>query len=161
MGIFGMFMAMRDHDDGGAGFVEFGQKLHHLFAIGGVEVAGRLVGQDQLGTRHHGAGDGDALLLAAGQLLRHVPGAMGDLDPLQCLAGALLAFARRNILVVEQRQLDIFGDIQFVDQVEALEHEPDGASCAAPTAWLRCSRRYSDRRTSIRRTTAHRACRRC
>ena len=47
-----------------------GQKLHHFLAIGGVEIAGRLVGQDQLGPRHDGAGDGDALLLAARKLAR-------------------------------------------------------------------------------------------
>ena len=34
----------------------------------GVEVAGRLVGQDNFGAVHDGAGDGDALLLAAGKL---------------------------------------------------------------------------------------------
>ena len=35
-----------------------------------VEVAGRLVGQDELGVVHQAAGDGHALLLAAGELRR-------------------------------------------------------------------------------------------
>ena len=46
----------------------------------GVEVAGRLVGEDQLGVADQGAGDGDALLLAARELARPVLGAVGDAD---------------------------------------------------------------------------------
>ena len=55
---------MGHHDDGGAFAVQLGQQLHHFLAVGGVEIAGGFVGQDQLGPGHHGAGDGDALLLA-------------------------------------------------------------------------------------------------
>ena len=48
------------------------QALEHRARGGGVEVAGRLVGQQQARLVGQGAGDGDALLLAAGQLGRLV-----------------------------------------------------------------------------------------
>ena len=56
------------------------EHLHHFLAMLGVEVAGRLVGEDQLGVADQGAGDGDALLLAARQLARPMLGAVGDAD---------------------------------------------------------------------------------
>ena len=43
-------------------------KVKNLCARLGVEVAGRLVGKDDLGARGKRASDRDALLLAAGQL---------------------------------------------------------------------------------------------
>ena len=61
----------------------------HLLAGAGVEVAGGLVGEDDVGPAGEGAGHGDALLLAAGELARPVvqPVAQADdvdegVDPL-------------------------------------------------------------------------------
>ena len=83
-----------------------------------------------------GAGDGDALLLAAGKLLRPVAGAVADADPLQRLGDALLPLAA--VLAIEQRHLDILLHGQIVDQVEALEDEADMVAAQARSA--RCSR---------------------
>ncbi len=52
------------------------EKLHDLGPGGGVEIAGRLVGEDQRGARRERAGKSDALLLAAGELSRKVTLAM-------------------------------------------------------------------------------------
>src|SRR2546423_6384343 len=52
--------------DGGAGF--------------GVEVAGGFVAEEEGGFVHEGAGDGDALALAAGELAGEVRGAVGEAD---------------------------------------------------------------------------------
>ena len=49
--------------------VELAEELHDLVAGLRVEVAGGLVGQDQLRVVDQRAGDGHALLLAAGQLV--------------------------------------------------------------------------------------------
>ena len=58
-----------DHDDRLAHVVDgAAQERQHLRAGARVEVAGGLVGEDDLGPGHQGAGDGDPLLLAAGQL---------------------------------------------------------------------------------------------
>ena len=45
--------------------VGLAQQFEHAVGRLGVEVAGRLVGQNQLGLHGQGAGDGHALLLAA------------------------------------------------------------------------------------------------
>src|SRR5262249_48866895 len=68
LGPGGDVVFVRDHDDGLARIVELLQTLHDLVAGPRVEVASRLVGEDHLRIVDQGAGDGDALLLAAGQL---------------------------------------------------------------------------------------------
>ena len=49
---------------------------HHLFAGVAVERTGRFIRQDHLPAVHQGAGDADALLLAAGKLARPVVDAL-------------------------------------------------------------------------------------
>src|SRR5215203_1524512 len=56
------------------------QQLHHVGAGFGVEVAGRLVGEDDSRFADQGAGDRDALLLAAGELRRTVGAAVIEPD---------------------------------------------------------------------------------
>src|SRR5699024_2690728 len=59
-----------DHDDGLAEFVDRGpQNAQHLLTGVRVEVAGGFVGDDDIRLRHECAGDGDALLLAAGEFV--------------------------------------------------------------------------------------------
>ena len=48
--------------------------------VGGVQAAGRLVGQDDRGPADQGPGDRDPLALAAGQLARPVPGPVREAD---------------------------------------------------------------------------------
>ena len=71
-----------DHDDRGAPGVEFLQQGQDGGARGRVQVAGRLVRHDQGGPADQGPGDRGALLLAAGQLVRPVPGSVAEPDPL-------------------------------------------------------------------------------
>ncbi len=65
---------MGDQHQGGA---DLGDQLEHQvgggLAGGGVEVAGRLVREQQRRPDRQGAGQGDALLLAPRQLVRIVP----------------------------------------------------------------------------------------
>ena len=64
---------VRDHDDGLVLRVrEFAQKRQDLGARAAVEVAGGLIGQDQLRLAKERACDRDALLLAAGELGRQM-----------------------------------------------------------------------------------------
>src|SRR5258708_12688491 len=49
MSIHGVALRMRDLNDGGAPVVEALEELHDLVALRGVQVAGRLVGEDDLG----------------------------------------------------------------------------------------------------------------
>ena len=63
-----------DHDDGLAETrrPRRAEQGEHLGADAGVEVAGRLVGEDQVGPGDQRPGDGHPLLLAAGELARPV-----------------------------------------------------------------------------------------
>ena len=69
-GVGGDLVLVGDQDDRPALPVEAIEDLHHLLRGGGVEVAGRLVGEDHRRVGDERARDRDALLLAAGELGR-------------------------------------------------------------------------------------------
>src|SRR6185503_4896784 len=70
-------------EDGGAEVVDLLEDLYDLEGIDRVEVAGRLVGDDHVGLVDYRAGDGDALLLAAGELAREVVHLVAEVHELQ------------------------------------------------------------------------------
>jgi hypothetical protein len=74
-----------------------------------VEVARRLVGEDQLGLANQGSSDSDALLLTARQLGRAMLRAMRDPDLVEDPVDAALALRCRDV-VIEQSELDILAD---------------------------------------------------
>src|SRR5215218_2353582 len=82
---------------GSADAVDPVQKLHDAHARVRVEIAGRLVGDEYRRLRDEGSGDGDALLLPAGELVRellYLPGEsdeVEDLGDLRADGAALLA----------------------------------------------------------------------
>jgi hypothetical protein len=51
-------------------FLQVAQQVDHLRLHAHVERRGRLVQHDEFRLQHHGAGDGDALALAAGEFVR-------------------------------------------------------------------------------------------
>src|SRR5271169_3460844 len=71
-----------DDHDGGAVAVQLAEQVQDGRAGRGVQVAGGLVGHDQGGPAGQGPGDGGALLLATGKLIRPVPDAVAEPDPL-------------------------------------------------------------------------------
>src|SRR5438105_7052688 len=68
--VAGVDVGVGDLDDGRPLLVEAPEQLHDLASLVGVEVARRLVGQDDLGVRHHRARHAHELLLAARELAR-------------------------------------------------------------------------------------------
>ena len=122
--VIGMCRGVRHHDDRSAFPVQRAQQFHHLLAVHRVEVARRLVGEDQRLVTHDRARNRNPLLLSARQLTRHVFRTVRDTHPVHYLLDALPALRRRHI-VIEQGEFDVFRDIQFVDQVKALEDEAD------------------------------------
>src|SRR5262245_60344831 len=74
-----------DHDDGCPGPVDPVQQPHDLDGRIGVEVTGRLVRQQDERAVDERAGDGDALLLAAGELLRVAVLLAAEADQLEYL----------------------------------------------------------------------------
>ncbi len=89
----GDIILVGDHDDGIAAAVELVEDLEDLVARAGIEVAGRLVGEQDQWRVGEGAGDGDALALSARELVRLVAHAIGQPDPLDRLLGETAALA--------------------------------------------------------------------
>src|SRR5437763_6539453 len=80
----GRFRIVRDHDDGLLKLlVESLQKIERVGGILRVEITGRFVGDEDARIGDDGAGDGDALLLTAGELSRIVTYAIGEADDAQ------------------------------------------------------------------------------
>ena len=119
---------VRDHDDRDAAFaIERGERLHDLVRRAGVEVAGRLVRQQQARVVDQRARDRDPLLLAAGELARRVALTVAQAEQPErraCALGARSRVCRRRGRV-EQRQCDVLERAGARQQIEALEHEAE------------------------------------
>ena len=122
---------MGDHDDGVSFLVQFLEKAEDLPAGAGVQGAGRFVREKDGGVPGQGSGDGNSLLLAAGKLVRPVLALVLKAHPLQLLHRPLPPL-RRGDSRVEERQLHIFQDGKFRQEVILLENKADH-----PVAYVR------------------------
>ena len=98
----------------------------HVLAQAEVERAERLVEQQYLGPVHERAGDGDALLLAAGELVRLALFKALERHYLQHLRDALLDLLLRH-LGDAQAEGDVLEHVQVREQRVLLEHRVDAA----------------------------------
>ncbi|MNF87767.1 hypothetical protein D3C84_702430 [compost metagenome] len=114
--------------------VDLRQQLQHRGGGLWVEGAGGLVAQQNLGFGRQGAGDADALLLAAGQLRRVFAGVVGQAHPRQQLGDALVDFAAGQFAGQRQWQRHVVGHGLGGQQVEVLENHPDLLAEAAQAA---------------------------
>src|SRR5262245_39134333 len=89
-----------------------------------MQVAGRLIGEDQLGFSHDRSGDGYQLLDAAGQLagIKRLLG--GELKLIEDFRNGGLALATFQSSIGE-RDVEVFENCQAVEQVKLLEDEAD------------------------------------
>ena len=115
---------VRDQGDGAALFAEGPEEFEDRLAGVGVEVARRFVGEDDARAVDQRPGDGDALLLAAGELHGPMALAVLQIDHLERFHGAFAPFAARDA-GVDHGQLDVLQDVELRQQVEELEDEPD------------------------------------
>ena len=118
-------------DDGKALGVEGAEEGHDLGTALRVEVAGRLVGEDEGGAADEGAGDGDPLLLAAGELVRLVVPPVADADVVEeddGIGGEALA---APALRVDEGEGDVLLGGDPLQEVELLEDEADGLRAEA------------------------------
>ena len=121
----GDVLLVRDHDERQAVRAELVEQREHRVGVGRVEVAGRLVAQQQAVVGHQRAGDGHALLLATGQLGGPEAGAVLHAHALERRHRALgAALARRAAVDLGQHHVVEHGAVG--QQVEGLEDEPDG-----------------------------------
>ena len=106
--------------------LSFWKTRHDLLGGLRVEVAGRLVGEDELGLVDERARDRHALLLSAGELARLVVLPARQAHDGEAPPRLLLALPRRVTAVrVDQRQLDVLERRRAREQVEGLEDEAD------------------------------------
>src|SRR5258705_2858394 len=124
--VFGDVRLVRHEDDGDAALdVEALEDAHHLDARLRVEIAGRLVGEQQRRVVHQRPRDGDRLWLAAGELIRMVAKPVAEAYGLQRVGRALPPLRSGHLARVEQRELDVLDRGRAREQVEPLEHEAD------------------------------------
>jgi hypothetical protein len=99
-------------------------RSHDLHPTPGVERGGRLVGKDQRRLVGERAPNRHALLLAAGEVGRHIVGAVGDFEVVEQLPGAAARAAAVHAVELHG-QGDVVQRREEGDQVVCLEDEPD------------------------------------
>ena len=116
---------MGDDDDGAVGGAgDVAEQIEDDLAVVGVERGGGLIADDQRRLVDQGAGDGDALLLAAGEFARAFAPARADAHGFEHGPGAGDGRFGGQALD-QQRHGDIFRGGDGGDQVELLENEAD------------------------------------
>src|SRR5579862_1609216 len=119
------------NDDCSARFVELDEQSQQSLTEIGIDVAGRLVGEQKLRPCDHGPRNRGALLLAAGENGRQRSDAFTETDPMQQfhnlrpIGGLVLANDT-------QRQRDVLIGGHVVEQPEVLEYEADPAPHCRP-----------------------------
>ena len=123
LGASGEREVVRHQDDGGARFaIERLEQLDDVRAGVAVEVAGGLVGEEHARRVAEGARDGDALLLAAGELV----GKWCARSPSPTRASSSRRARRRAVVAAQlERDLHVLERGERGDELEALEDEAD------------------------------------
>jgi hypothetical protein len=123
VGFDGDFFAVGDENNGGFFFSgELGDEIDDHGAGGGVEIASGFVGEKDRGLVDQGTGEGGALKLASGKLMRPVMGAVAEADRGEELAGAA---SSRGVYTSgeEEGEENVFFDRKGGEEVEELENE--------------------------------------
>ena len=107
-----------------AGLVEFDEQAQQPAGKGGVHIARGLVGEQEFRPADQRAGDGGALLLAAGEDGRQHMHAVAEADPAEQF-GHLGAVAGLLFAQHTQGQRDILVGGEVIQQAEILEHDAD------------------------------------
>jgi len=100
------------------------QEFHDLRGVGGIKVAGRLIGEQHRGLMDQGAGDGRPLELAAAELVHAVIGAIREADKIDDLV-RFPARCGERFAAQEQRQANVFANAHRREQVEELEDDAE------------------------------------
>src|SRR5438270_1094958 len=111
-------------DHRGAGLVQLDEQPQQPPAQGRIDIAGRLVRQQQMRARNHCARDRRALLLAAGQDRRQRIHPFAEPHPFQEIDD-LLSIARLLAAHHAERQRHVFVGSHVVEQAEVLQHDTD------------------------------------
>src|SRR5436190_1094474 len=104
--------------------VQLREQLHDLLPLTRVEIAGRLVGEDQGRLVNQRARHRDELLLAARELPRKEVLLRDDPKAVERVGDERVALALLDV-AVRQRHIEVLRHREIVEQVVLLEHEPD------------------------------------
>src|SRR5580704_6159965 len=107
--VFRVPLVVRHLDDRRAGVIQLLEQIHNLLALAGVQVAGRFVGQNDLGIGHDGAGDGNQLLLSAGKLVGIQILLADDLETVEHVANDTVALGFLDV-AVGKRDVEVLVD---------------------------------------------------
>ena len=127
-------------DEGGAGARELAHGADQGLPGGGVELGGGLVGEQDQRPADGRGGEGDPLLLPAGQLRRKRPSVVGHADDPEQLDRRLPVDAAKS-----GRQLDLLDGRQLFEQVVGRVLEDDAHGAATAPADLPTRRRAKSR----------------
>ena len=131
-GAAGQIIVMGDHQYGFTTGSQPDQQVEDLFCCVRIQVAGRLIGNDDLRVVSQGASNGCTLLLPAGELAGELVSEFFNPDQPEQGHGALVALSRCELVAKIHRQTDIFQHSQSRQQLEELENDaqvgatPDG-----------------------------------
>jgi hypothetical protein len=103
---------------------ELAQQPGDVVAVAGIEVGGGLVGQDDAGVVGEGPGDGDALLLAAGELVGSEVQPLAKAQAGEQFEGSPPGSAAKHGGEVAG-QFDVLEGVKCGEQVEVLEDETE------------------------------------
>ena len=116
------FVVSHDDDRGLLLGADFPQQAEHVGSRLAVEFAGRLIGENQLRLLEQRSRDGDALLLAAGQVVGSMQKSVGQAKASQQLSSLLTKLIRNASRKI--RHEHVVNGVQIAQQIEALEDEP-------------------------------------
>ncbi|AAW73634.1 phenol hydroxylase [Xanthomonas oryzae pv. oryzae KACC 10331] len=131
--VLGFFQVMRGQDDGGAGGVDVLEHAPHVAADFDVHTGGGFVQDQQARLGHHGAGDHQPALHAAGERAAHHLGLFPQVRAAQFHFGQRLGLTARHAVETSVIDQDVEG---FFEQVEVdfLRHQADQAHRIAAVA---------------------------
>src|SRR6478752_1031771 len=124
-GLAGEAHLVGDHDHGHALLGELDHDVQDLVDHFRVQRRGGLIEEHHLGLHGQGAGDGNALLLAAGELGRKFGGLVPAADAFQQRHGVLVGLTLGDALDLDRAKGDVFQDGLVGEEVEGLEYHAD------------------------------------
>jgi len=124
-GAGGEGLVVGDHDDGLAGVGEELEDFGDFFAVGAVEISGWFIGEDDGGLVGEGAGDGDALLLAAGEAVGFAFEFLAQAELFEEESSAIEGGGLAEAAEFEHGEGDVFLGGEFLEEVVELEDEAD------------------------------------
>jgi hypothetical protein len=116
-----------DQHDGLSGGDKFIEQLQNLLAGFAVERTGGFIGEEKERFVDQGAGDADALLLAAGKLHGTMIESIFQSDAVGEFDGALTPLAGRDS-EVEHRHFQIFDNRELLNEIEILKNKTDAST---------------------------------